>query len=127
MRSSATRGASGLPICRSSFARREPLLVGHHRRHNPLIEKARELVQGGALGRLAAVAALWLVQKPAEYYDVGWRREPGGGPLLINLIHGIDDLRYICGEIVEVRAITSNAVRGFAVEDSAVVTPRLSQ
>jgi predicted dehydrogenase len=105
---------------------RVPLLVGHHRRHNPIIEKARELVQGGALGRLAAVAALWLVQKPAEYYDVGWRREPGGGPLLINLIHDIDDLRYICGEIVEVRAMTSNAVRGFAVEDSAVVTLRFA-
>ncbi|HYY60182.1 MAG TPA: Gfo/Idh/MocA family oxidoreductase [Burkholderiales bacterium] len=105
---------------------RVPLLVGHHRRHNPIIEKARELVQGGALGRLAAVAALWLVQKPAEYYDVGWRREPGGGPLLINLIHDIDDLRYICGEIVEVRAITSNAVRGFAVEDSAAVTLRFA-
>jgi predicted dehydrogenase len=103
---------------------RVPLLVGHHRRHNPLIEKARELVQGGALGRLAAVAALWLAQKPAEYYDTGWRREPGGGPLLINLIHDIDDLRYICGEIVEVRAITANAVRGFAVEDSAAVTLR---
>ena len=105
---------------------RVPLLVGHHRRHNPLIEKARELVQGGAIGRLAAVAVLWLAQKPAEYYDAGWRREPGGGPLLINLIHDIDDLRYICGEIVEVRAITSNAVRGFAVEDSAAVALRFA-
>ena len=105
---------------------RVPLLVGHHRRHNPLIEKARELVQGGAIGRLAAVAALWLVQKPQEYFDVGWRREPGGGPLLINLIHDIDDLRYICGEIDEVRAITANAVRGFAVEDSAAIALRFA-
>jgi predicted dehydrogenase len=105
---------------------RVPLLVGHHRRHNPLIEKARELVQGGALGQLAAVAALWLLQKPAEYFEVGWRREPGGGPLLINLIHDIDDLRYICGEIVEVRAMTSNAVRGFAVEDCAAITLRFA-
>ena len=35
-----------------------PLLVGHHRRHNPIVEKARELVQGGALGRLTAVGGL---------------------------------------------------------------------
>jgi len=105
---------------------RVPLLVGHHRRHNPLIEKAREIVQGGGIGRLAAVAALWLLQKPADYFDVAWRREAGGGPLLINLIHDIDDLRYICGEITEVRAITSNAVRGFAVEDSAAVTLRFA-
>jgi predicted dehydrogenase len=103
-----------------------PLLVGHHRRHNPLIEKAREIVQGSGIGRLAAVAALWLLQKPADYFDVTWRREAGGGPLLINLIHDIDDLRYICGEITEVRAITSNAVRGFAVEDAAAVTLRFA-
>ncbi|HYR34402.1 MAG TPA: Gfo/Idh/MocA family oxidoreductase [Burkholderiales bacterium] len=105
---------------------RVPLLVGHHRRHNPLIEKAREIVQGGAIGRLAAVAALWLLQKPADYFDVAWRRESGGGPLLINLIHDVDDLRYICGEITEVRAITANAVRGFEVEDSAAVTLRFA-
>lgn len=101
-----------------------PLLVGHHRRYNPLIEKAREIVQGGAIGRLAAVAALWLLQKPPEYFEVAWRRSAGGGPLLINTIHDIDDLRYICGEIAEVRALSASAVRGFAVEDSAAVSLR---
>lgn len=103
-----------------------PLLVGHHRRHNPLVEKARELVQGGALGRLTAVAALWLLQKPDDYYEVAWRREPGGGPLLINCIHDVDDLRYICGEIDEVRALASNATRGFLVEDTAAIALRFT-
>ena len=106
---------------------RVPLLVGHHRRHNALIEKARELVQGGTLGRVAVVTALWLLQKPPEYYERAWRREPGGGgPLLINLIHDVDDLRYICGDIAEVRALTANAVRGFRVEDSAAVALRFA-
>jgi len=106
---------------------RVPLLVGHHRRHNALIEKARELVHGGTLGRLAVVTALWLLQKPPEYYERAWRREPGGGgPLLINLIHDVDDLRYICGDIAEVRALTANAVRGFRVEDSAAVALRFA-
>jgi predicted dehydrogenase len=103
-----------------------PLLVGHHRRHNPIVEKARELVQGGGIGRLTAVAALWLLQKPDDYYEVAWRREPGGGPLLINCIHDVDDLRYICGEIAEVRALTSSAVRKFKVEDSAAVALRFA-
>jgi predicted dehydrogenase len=107
-------------------AARVPLLVGHHRRHNPLLEKARELVQGGSLGRLTAVAVLWLLQKPPEYYAVAWRREPGGGPLLINCIHDIDDLRFICGEIVEVRALASNATRGFEVEDAAAIALRFA-
>jgi predicted dehydrogenase len=105
---------------------RVPLLVGHHRRHNPIVEKAREIVQGGGIGRLAAVAALWLLQKPDEYYEVAWRREPGGGPLLINCIHDVDDLRYICGEIEEVRAFLSSAIRKFAVEDSLAVALRFA-
>ena len=105
---------------------RVPLLVGHHRRHNPLIEKAREIVQGGDIGRLAAVSAMWLLQKPADYFEIAWRREAGGGPLLINCIHDIDDLRFVCGEIEEVTAVTSSTVRGFAVEDSAAVTLRFA-
>ena len=103
-----------------------PLLVGHHRRHNPRIEKAREIVQGGGIGRLVAVVALWLVKKPAAYFDVAWRREPGGGPLLINAIHDIDDLRFICGEIGDVRAIVANGARRFPVEDSAAVAFRFA-
>lgn len=105
---------------------RVALLVGHHRRYNPILEKAREVVQGGGIGRLTAVAALWLLQKPADYFDVAWRREPGGGPLLINAIHDIDDLRFVCGEIEEVRAILSNAARKFPVEDSAAIALRFA-
>jgi predicted dehydrogenase len=103
-----------------------PLLVGHHRRHNPIVEKAREVVQSGGIGRLTAVAALWLLQKPADYFNVAWRREPGGGPLLINCIHDVDDLRYICGEIAEVRALMSNSVRNFKVEDTLAVALRFA-
>jgi len=103
-----------------------PLLVGHHRRHNPILEKARELVAGGALGRLTAVAALWLLRKHDEYYDAAWRREPGGGPLLINCIHDVDDLRFVCGDVAEVQAMTSNSIRGFSVEDTAAISLRFA-
>ncbi|MBR0852089.1 Gfo/Idh/MocA family oxidoreductase [Bradyrhizobium diazoefficiens] len=103
-----------------------PMLVGHHRRHNPIIRAAREMVAAGRLGRLTAVAALWLVKKPDDYFEVAWRREQGGGPLLINLIHDIDNLRFICGEITEVQAMASNGVRGFAVEDTAALLLRFA-
>ena len=115
-----------LKLTQAAERARVPLLVGHHRRHNPLVEKAREIVQGGGIGRLVAVAALWLLQKPDDYFNVAWRREAGGGPLLINVIHDIDDLRYICGEIQEVRAMTSSATRKFDVEDTAAVTLRFA-
>ncbi|UQS90070.1 Gfo/Idh/MocA family oxidoreductase [Pseudomonas chlororaphis subsp. piscium] len=98
-----------------------PVLVGHHRRHNPLIVRAHELVRGGALGRLTTVTALWQLQKPDSYFEIPWRREPGAGMLLTNLIHDLDLLRHLCGEVRQVQAVTSNAVRGFANEDCAAV------
>lgn len=103
-----------------------PMLVGHHRRHNPIIKAAREAVATGRLGRLTAVVGLWLLKKPDDYFGVAWRREAGGGPLLINLIHDIDNLRFICGEISEVQALTSNGVRGFPVEDTAALLLRFA-
>lgn len=103
-----------------------PVLAGHHRRHNPVVKQARRIVQGGELGRLVAVNALFLIRKPDDYFDVAWRREPGGGPVLINLIHDIDNLRFICGEIESVQAMTSNATRGFPVEDTAALIFRFA-
>ncbi|AYC32446.1 gfo/Idh/MocA family oxidoreductase [Pseudomonas cavernae] len=100
---------------------RVPVLVGHHRRHNPLIVKARELVVSGVLGRLTNVTALWQLQKPDSYFDIPWRREPGAGMLLTNLIHDLDLLRHLCGEVRQVQAFTDNGARGFANEDSAAV------
>src|SRR5271166_6194789 len=101
-----------------------PLLVGHFRRHNPVLKAARDLVQGGRLGRLLVVAASSTVLKPYAYYSVAWRREAGGGPVLINLVHDIDALRFVCGEIDTVQALTANTARGFAVEDTAAVLLR---
>lgn len=99
------------------------LVVGHHRRHSPLVQQARSIVQGGTLGRLAAVSALWTLRKPDDYFEITWRRSrPGGGPALINLIHEIDNLRFICGEIQQVYAIASSATREYEVEDTLSIS-----
>lgn len=98
------------------------VLVGHHRRHNLLVQRAREIVQSGALGRLVAVSAMFTLYKPDNYFDVTWRRETGGGPVLINLIHDLDNLRFVCGEIKSVYAAASSRVRGFQVQDTAALT-----
>lgn len=115
---------AALALAEASESARVPVLVGHHRRHNPIIRKAREMVRSGALGRLLAVSATWLVRKPDDYFDAAWRREPGGGPVLINLIHDIDCLRFIVGEISAVQSMTTNACRSFAVEDTAALLLR---
>lgn len=98
-----------------------PVLVGHHRRHNPMIDRARQLLQSGVLGRLTTVTALWQLQKPDSYFDIAWRREPGAGMLLTNLIHDLDLLRYLCGEVSQVQAFGSHGIRGFGNEDSMAV------
>ena len=100
------------------------VLVGHHRRHNPLVQQARNIVQNGTLGALVGVSAMFTLLKPAEYYQVAWRTQLGGGPILTNLIHDIDNLRFICGEIESVFGMTSTATRNFAVEDTAGITIR---
>ena len=99
------------------------VLVGHHRRHNPLVQETRSMVQSGALGRLIAVSMMWALLKPSDYYQVDWRcRRPDGGPVLINLIHELDILRFICGEIRQVYAQSSSMARGLEVEDSLSIT-----
>jgi predicted dehydrogenase len=118
--------AAAQRLLKASAGRDVPLLVGHHRRHNPLIKAVRETIAAGGLGRLTAVNALFLLKKPDDYFDVTWRREPGGGPILINLVHDIDNLRFICGEITEVQAVLANNARGFAVEDTAAVIFRFA-
>ena len=101
-----------------------PVLVGHHRRHNSIVRKAREIVQADLLGRLTAISATFLVRKPDDYFETAWRIEPGGGPVLINLIHDIDSLRFIAGDIAGVQSMTSNAQRGHNVEDTAAILLR---
>lgn len=103
-----------------------PLLVGHHRRYNPMIQRAKSILDSGRLGRLVAVHGFFWLMKPDDYFAIPWRRAPGAGPVLLNLIHDIDLLRYLCGEIVSVQAMASNAVRGFAVEDAAAILLRFA-
>ncbi|MBS7544148.1 Gfo/Idh/MocA family protein [Ancylobacter oerskovii] len=118
--------AGARQLVEAAEAARVPLLVGHHRRHNPIIRKAREVIESGRLGRLVMLSGqCWLI-KPDAYFDVAWRRQEGAGPILVNLIHDIDLFRHLGGEILDVQARMSNAVRGHAVEDSAAVLLRFA-
>lgn len=101
-----------------------PLSIGHHRRCNPLIAQAKSLIDAGRLGRIASVQATCWLRKHDAYFAPDWRRAPGAGPVLTNLIHDVDLLLHLCGPVVSVAAMTSSAMRGHAVEDGAVILLR---
>lgn len=98
------------------------LLIGHHRRYHAQAQEAHRIIAEGRLGKLVAATVIWATRKPDPYFDAEWRRSAGAGPILINLIHEIDMLRYLGGEIASVSGIVSHAMRGFEVEDTAAAT-----
>ncbi|SMG57700.1 Gfo/Idh/MocA family protein [Paraburkholderia susongensis] len=104
-----------------------PLLIGHHRAHSPIMARARQLIDEGRLGKLVAVMGSAVFFKPDEYFaDAEWRRKPGGGPILLNMIHEVHNLRMLCGDIVAVQAFASRATRGFPVEDTVAINLRFA-
>ena len=99
-----------------------PVLVGHHRSYSGVMQAASNQISRGELGRLVAIQGSALFYKPAHYFREGkWRTKKGGGPILLNLIHEIGNLRQLCGEIRSVSAITSNSIRNFEVEDTCAI------
>jgi len=101
---------------------------------------ARELVQGGRIGKLMSWVMVELGQKRETYWTGGysqraktdWRlhwETAGGGYLVMNLIHNIDFFRYICGEdIVSAKAFGGNynSPEGVEVEDLISATVSLA-
>ena len=86
-----------------------PVLVGQHRRHNPFVNKAKEIIESGELGKLTVSSFHYMIYKNDEYFDVEWRRKKGAGPILVNLVHDVDLLRYLLGEPVAVQGMQSSA------------------
>jgi len=103
------------------------VLIGHHRAHSAIMAQAKQVVDSGRLGSLVAVMGSALFFKPDSYFtDAPWRREIGAGPILINMIHEVHNLRMLCGDIVAVQAFKSHATRGFAVEDTVAMNLRFA-
>jgi predicted dehydrogenase len=109
---------------RAAEAAGAPLLVGHHRRHLAVVGAAKEAIAGGLLGRLVAVQALWALRAPADSGRWAWRVESGAAAAFVQLVHEIDLLRHLAGDLAEVAAqVSHNAARG-AKEDTVALALR---
>ena len=85
-------------------------LVGHHRRYHPAVQRLRKMVRGGDIGTPITSTLIWAMRKPDSYFDTNWR-QTDGSPVMINLVHDIDLLRFVLGEVREITALGSNHIR----------------
>lgn len=116
----AVTSAEALQLTSAAEAAGVPLLVGHHRRHNALVRRAKSEIDSGAIGQLRAVQTTCWFYKPDHYFkSAPWRTRRGAGPISVNLVHDVDLLRHFCGEVACVQAQKAPSVRGFENEDLA--------
>lgn len=116
----ATSASAAEVLVKHASLHEVPILVGHHRRHNPLIKHAWQLINERRIGDIRAVHAQCWFYKPDHYFaEAPWRTKLGAGPISVNLVHDVDLLRYLCGEVITVSAQSSASSRGFENEEVA--------
>ena len=108
-------------IIKTSQTVSREVLVGHHRRYYGTIQETRAMIHKGAIGNLVGISGMWAACKADSYYEPSWRQLRSSGPVLINLIHEIDMLRYICGEITFLSARVTNGLRDHPKEETVAV------
>lgn len=97
--------------------------VAYYRRCYPKIQRAKELLDAGAIGQ-PVFAELTNHMWFDGAGNRGWLFDPvkaGGGPLYDIASHRIDVLNYLFGQPVRVSGHLSNIVHHYAVEDNATV------
>ena len=80
------------------------ILVGFQFRFHPTLNRARELIQSNALGKILTVHAHWGEYLPQwhpweDYRQSYAARSDLGGGVIVTLTHPLDYLRYLLGDI----------------------------
>ncbi len=97
-------------------------LVGHHRRYHPKVQALRALLAGGQIGKPVLASLIWAVRKPDDYFEVPWRAGREGSPVMLNLVHDIDLLRFLFGDVIHVSGFGTGALRGQGRIESGGIT-----
>jgi predicted dehydrogenase len=109
-------------------ARRLPLRVrvGFNHRYHPALQKAREIVDSGAIGPLMFVRGRY-GHGGRLGYDTEWRANPalsGGGELIDQGVHLIDLSRWFLGPFTAVDGFAATYFWNMPVDDNAFLTLR---
>lgn len=103
-------------------------------RYEPIVVRAKQLVDDGAIGTVTGTHIQFMTEKPARYWAAGykgrvqsdWRGSwdrAGGGVLMMNVCHMLDYLAHITGlEPAHVYSTYSTEFSPVEVEDSISVT-----
>ena len=65
----AVTSAQALALTEAADKAGVPLIVGHHRRHNGMVQAAKRALTEGAIGDIRAVQATCWFYKPDHYFD----------------------------------------------------------
>jgi UDP-N-acetyl-2-amino-2-deoxyglucuronate dehydrogenase len=106
------------------------LTVISQHRYDPDVQRVRELIDGGRLGRLILGDAIVKWYRTQQYYDSGdWRGTwslDGGGCLMNQGVHYVDLLQWMMGPVESVFARTATAAHQIEVEDIAIAVLRFA-
>jgi predicted dehydrogenase len=107
-------------------------MVGYNLRFDPGLQRMKELIDAGRIGRLVALQAEfgqylpdW---RPAEDYRKGYNaRSSMGGGIILDASHEVDYLRWLGGDVESVFAMAAQLGNlQIDVEDIASITLRFS-
>jgi predicted dehydrogenase len=106
-------------------ARDHGLKLGVHfqNRFIDAVQEAKKLIDGGSLGRIlqASVSVMWY--RDTEYYTgSSWRgtwASEGGGSLINQAIHPIDQMLYLVGDVTTVFGAWGHLVHYIEVDDNS--------
>lgn len=114
------------PLIAESAARGNCVRVGYNHRFHPAFQKAREIVDSGALGPLMFIRGRY-GHGGRTGYDKEWRADPklsGGGELMDQGVHLIDLSRWFLGDFSTVEGHATTSFWKMPVDDNAFLSLR---
>jgi predicted dehydrogenase len=116
--------AEALAMQRASEETRRTLGIAYYRRMYPKVDRARRLIEAGAIGRPVFAEATshdWFNPLGTTRAWLADPKRSGGGPLRDIGSHRIDLMNYLFGKPINAIGHLSTLVQPLAVEDNATV------